>query len=108
MNPVRWRTHIEPQHAAVFGVAEAHVAFFRAHTDHGGARDTVAVLIPETPRELITAAMRHATCTGARVVFVTDTAEQADAIAAQAARMLPKHSRIAYELAAAGEWGVLQ
>ncbi len=108
MNHVRWRTQIEPQHAAIFGVAEAHVAFFRAHSDRGGVRETVAILIPETPHELIAAAMQHATRTAARVVFVADTAEQADAIAADAARLLPKHSRLAYELASSGEWGLPQ
>ena len=105
---MNWRTHIDPKDAETFGVREAHTVFFRPNADKGGLRASVAIMIPETPRGLIKKALRHATQAQARVVFIADTPAQAEAIAAQAARMLPKHRRIPYEMAAAGQWGALQ
>jgi hypothetical protein len=103
-----WRTHIDQKHLAPFGVAEAHTVFFRPHADQGGTRRSVVIMIPETPPGLIKKALRHATKHQARVAFIADTRAQAEAIAAHAARLLPKHRRISYELAAAGQWGAVQ
>jgi hypothetical protein len=105
---MNWRTHIDPVGLNFFGVTEAHVAFFWPHTDRGGPRQSLVVMVPVTLRSVIRQAMRSATQVEARVAFVADARPEADAIADRAARMLPKHRRISYELAAAGQLGQLQ
>ena len=101
-----WRTRADPDWTATYGVAELHIVMFEPHDDRPGSRATVMVQIPEASRQQIRAALKQAIKRGARLSFVCDTREQADQIAATAAKKLPAHRRIAYERAEAGGWGL--
>jgi hypothetical protein len=102
-----WRTRIDAAAEAYYGVAEAHGVFFQPISDRGGPiGNTVVVSIPETPDAKITGALALAMRTNARMAFLCDTRNQAEAIAGRAGAALPTHRRVAYERAEAGAWGL--
>lgn len=103
-----WRTLVDPAHAAAFGCdTELHAVFFEANDDNPGLCAAVAVQIPEISDVQLAVAMQRATQMRARVLFLCDTREQADEIAARASGMLHAHHRVSYERAEAGEWGIM-
>jgi hypothetical protein len=63
------------------------------------------VQIPEARRPEIRRGLKAARCRQARLIFLCNTADQADRIAITAAAALPAHRRIALERALAGGWG---
>jgi hypothetical protein len=102
-----WKTDIDRHHVAAFSLGEVHAVFFEPIDDRGGTSKCVAVQIPETPSDKIAGAMAFATRTKARVVFLCDTRDQADAVATLASAALTAHRRVPYERAEAGAWGLL-
>jgi hypothetical protein len=103
-----WRTRVEPELAARYGVDELHVVLFEPDGDRPGTRNVVGVQIPEASRQQIREAIKQANKRRARVIFFCDTGDQADEMAVKAGEKLPHHHRIAYERAEAGEWGLHQ
>jgi len=63
-----------------------HVVFFQPQGDRGGLCNVVTFMIPESTRQQIRHGLAAARSRRARVIFVCDTADQADAIAKLAAR----------------------
>jgi len=100
-----WPTKIPAAYTAPLGL-ELHVVLFEPANDRGGRSAVVGVQIPEATRPLIRRGLEEARRRRARLIFLCDTAEQADRIAATAAAALPDHRRIAIERAAAGRWGL--
>jgi hypothetical protein len=76
-----WRTSVDSETCARYGVSELHAVFLQPVDDIGGTRNCVIVNIPETPTPLIKEAISNARRMKARVGFVCDTRKQADAIA---------------------------
>lgn len=101
-----WRTRMDAALEAHCGVTEAHGVFFQPISDQGGIRTAIVVNIPETPNAKVTEAMALATQTNARMTFLCDTRNQAEAIAGRASAALPTHRRLAYERVEAGAWGL--
>jgi hypothetical protein len=102
-----WRTRADPEWTAEYGVPEAHAVMFEPVADRAGMSHTVGISIPETSEPEIRHAINIAIKAEARTLFTCDTAEQAEAMAAYAAPLLPGHHRMAYERAEAGKWGSL-
>lgn len=100
-----WRTHVDPERAKGFGCTELHLVFFQPQEDPGGMRPGVALQVPETPPGDVRLALTVANQRRSRVMFVCDTAEQADGMAALAATLMPLHFRVSYERAEMGAWG---
>ena len=98
-------TRLDPDYTAGFGVAEAHAAFLQHKRDRGGSCATIAFSIPETPRGKVEAALAQARSRRVRVVFICNTADQAQEMRALAARLLPDHRPVALDRAASGAWG---
>ncbi|MBV8458418.1 MAG: hypothetical protein JO122_17590 [Acetobacteraceae bacterium] len=107
MSTTDWRTLINPQLTAGFVPGELHVVVFAPCDDDGGIRSCVSVQIPEASRQRVAAAMQIARREKCRVLFLCDTREQADRVAARAGKLLPDHRRVAYERAQAGRFGGL-
>lgn len=104
MTKPQWTTKVPAEHLAAFGLAEIHGVFFEHRADRGGLARAVVVQIPEAIAALAEA-MVQARSFKARVAFLCDTQQQAEEIAEQAAKLLPRHRRVAFERAAAGGWG---
>jgi len=102
-----WTTLVPAHLLTQFGVNELHAVLFEPNDDRGGMRNVVIIQIPETPPREIRLAMRQATMLDARVMFLCDSRKQALTAAADGARGLPKHHRIALERASQGGWGAL-
>lgn len=100
----KWTTRVPPEFTQLFGEAELHAATFQPEGDRGGPGNCTAIAIPETPKEKIAEAMTASTAFAWRVLFICDTEAQANEVATLAASMLPKHRRISFERAMAGEW----
>lgn len=104
-----WRTLVDKERAAAFGVdRELHAVFFHHSADVGGSLPTVAIQIPETPRQLWRSALRLAADQKSRVFILCDTREQADRMADAAAKILTAHRRVPFERAESGQWGKMQ
>jgi hypothetical protein len=101
-----WRTRLDAADEAYFGVAEVHAVFYQPNSDRGGRGQAVTVNIPETPDAKVTEALAMAGRINARLVFLCDTRDQAEAVAERADAVLPTHRRVAYERAEAGAWGL--
>src|SRR5258705_13833407 len=101
-----WRTRADPEWTATYGVDELHIVLFEPNDDRPGRRETVMVQIPEASRQQVRQALKQANKLRARLGFICDTREQADAIAETAGTALSSHRRIAYERAEAGGWGL--
>jgi hypothetical protein len=99
-----WRTRIDAADEARYGITEAHGVFFQPINDRGGHSNVVTVMIPETSDIEITEALAIAIRINARVAFLCDTRDQAEAIAVRATNVLSTHKRISYEQAEAGAW----
>jgi hypothetical protein len=100
-----WRTHVDPEVLEASGVPELHMTLFEPLNDRERLNHAVSMMVPETSQLEMRHAINVAIKAKARVDFLCDTAEQAEAMAAYAAPLLPGHRRIAYERAAAGQWG---
>jgi hypothetical protein len=87
------------------GVPDLHMTLFEPLNDPGTVNHAVSMMVPETSQLEMRHAINIAIKAKARVDFLCDTAEQAEAMAAYAAPLLPGHRRIAYERATAGQWG---
>lgn len=103
--PTVWTTRVPPEATAPFGCAELHASVFQPVRDRGGHCPAMVIEIPETPLHKVNIALAAADRLGARLLFLCDTAAQAEEAAALAARHLPRHRRIALERAAAGGFG---
>jgi Mg-chelatase subunit ChlD len=102
-----WHTRLDTPLAKALGV-EAHVVTFEHRDDPGGPWRCVALQIPECSEPMIAEALGIAQDFKARIVIVSDTAEQAEAMAVRIAITLGgQFKRIAYERAAAGQFGTL-
>jgi hypothetical protein len=102
-----WRTRADPTMTSQYGLPETHVAMFEPVPERGGLNHTVSIMIPETSQIERRLALSMAVKARARTSFICDSGEQAEAMAAYAAPLLPGHRRIAYERAEAGQWGRL-
>ena len=115
-----WTTRIPPEQTRPFGVAELHTAVFQP-AGWSGQRPTISLTIPEgrlvfaklstsgvpvatsfTPEDksikhCVRIACNAATEWQACLVLGCDTAAQAERAAKLAARLLPKHERVALE-----------
>ena len=98
-------TLIPPHYTRPYGVAEAHAVLFQHREDRGGMAHTVTVMIPEAESSLETA-LAQARTLKARVLFVCDTAAQAEAVRDRSYSLLPDHCEVAVDRAEAGAWGL--
>jgi hypothetical protein len=121
MNDVGWTTRLDPKLTSAYGVAELHSVYFEP-LDWNVTRPVVTLGIPECelhfasliktdePLVMINRPvanrnvkywLRHAcqlaTEGRAYLSFTCDTAEQAEQAAKRAAKLLPKHRRVALE-----------
>lgn len=95
------RTRLEPEYTRKFGCEELHAAFYNAVGDDGKSpRDTVVVQLPEDGADVIFVSVRLAVEMSARIVFLCDTAEQANACDELVAKVMPNHVRVDPEKAA--------
>ena len=98
-------TLLPPHYTCPYGVAEAHAVLFQHREDRGGVADTIAVMIPEAASNLETS-LALARALRARVVFICDTATQAEAVRDRSCPLLPDHREVAVGRAEAGAWGL--
>lgn len=105
MTEAVWTTKLDPDYTAQFGSGELHAAIFHHKDDATKENGIVTFSIPETPKDLLASGLSHAKAERYRVMFVCDTASQAEACAMLMAQALPEHTRIALERAEAGAWG---
>ena len=104
------KTLLVHEDRSAFGISsrdptDIHVVFFQPIDDVDGPRNVVCLEIPETRKGLANA-LKVAIALRARVVFVCDTGEQANTVAIEAALLLPRHRRVDYDRARAGDWTV--
>jgi|GEM_PF-3528653 len=86
---------VPPGHRAYrMGCKQAHVACWRPPGDDGGVRDTVSVMLPETPPTGIAGALECAFEFKTRLLVIADTHEQVEAFAAQVAAKLGAWVRV--------------
>lgn len=100
-----WTTKLDPDYTAQFGQGELHAAVFRHKDDGTKENGIVTFSIPETPKDTLAQGLGYAKTHAYRVLFICDTAKQAEACALLMADALPDHTRIALERAEAGAWG---
>lgn len=103
-----WATQITMEDPSGAGFSDLHLALFQPNADLGGRTAAVAIQIPESGPDDVDVALKFAARSKARVVFVCDTREQANTIAAYAATHLPDHRRFPLERAKDGNWGLSQ
>jgi hypothetical protein len=100
-------TRLDSIYTAPFGCRKLRAVVLQHKRDSGGGCHVVALQVPEVSRRKIKASLAWARANRARVVFVCDTADQAQQMLEQAARLLPDHRRVALErAAAAGGFGL--
>lgn len=100
-----WTTKVPAELLAAYGLTEIHGVFFEHRSDRGGEARAVVVQVPEAIAGLAEA-MAAARSFKARVALLCDTKQQAEEVAKQAASLLPRHRRVAFERAAEGGWGI--
>src|ERR1700693_6576372 len=91
-----WRTRIDP-HRIPHIEGELHACFFQPASDQGGTRPCVTILIPETPNDQMLRQIAGAMKRKARVMFLTDTRQQAEDVATFAATHLHRYRRVSFE-----------
>jgi hypothetical protein len=120
MTDLDWTTRMDPDLTRLWGVPEAHIAFFEPAV-WSDRRTAVVLLIPECElqfaqiidgepvvminrpqsnknvRAWIRTACEMATDQMAFLSFTCDTAEEAERAAKRADKLLPKHKRVALE-----------
>ena len=95
------RTRLEPEYTRRLGCEEIHAAFYYVVGDDGRSpRHTVVVQLPEDGADSLYVSVKMAAEISARIVFLCDTAEQANACDELVAKMMPNHVRVAPEKAA--------
>jgi hypothetical protein len=97
-----WTTRLDPAYTAQFGAGELHASIFHHKDDAAKENGIVTFSIPETPKDTLAQGLSYAKAERYRVMFVCDTAKQAEACAMLMAEALPDHNRVALERAEAG------
>jgi hypothetical protein len=101
----RWRTRLDTPAARRYG-GRGHMVVFRHRDDDGDPyRSFVSIEIPETPEPLITEALQVARAIKGRIIVVSDTRDQAEAMATRITITCGQHQRVPYERAVARAFG---
>ncbi len=98
-------TLVPNKHTRPFGCENLHAVFFQSCADRGGVSPAVAIMIPEALDKL-TAALKQVHKTGARLIILCDTKEQAANAKQAAVDLLPDHREVSLNRAEAGVWGL--
>lgn len=93
-----------PAYAA--GFTQGHLVVFQPPGDAGGLCNSVCIQIPETPGHLVAQAIAHAVAASARIVFICDTAGQADDAVNVVDAIAPDHVRVSIERALSAGWSL--